>query len=686
MTRTTKIILSVLVAVVVTALAGVLFRRGQPLAFKEVLPQGPLAYVQFSHVKEKGQAVRATDFWQDLRQADFTILRENSSLPPAQKDFLKSLTGKLFDPVLMTVLDEFFGKEFAVAVYPPQTSFSSGGGANDQELNVLAAGIPENIYLVTRPRANAEFLEFLSLWWGEYARDFKTERIPLGDLMLYRVTLPESGVQIGFVRIRDVVVVGLGDNAPRHSAAVYGGEEPPLASDGHYRKSQARALKSSDVNGYVDLEKLILLAKKFSDAVVQREESKKQLSGRFDALRGLESFGISGKWEDIPRMKFDLYVNPDLLAAARAAEMRCPPVKNETLSFVPSDAVGYQWSNCLDFREAWARLKEEVLRSQQRSGRTTSTIDDLEGALGVKIEGDVLPVLGDEMGAYLQDIRTANSSFPVPELAFFVEIADQPGAGRLVAKLDERFAANLKREDYNGVSIAYFVPVPGVTVEPAYCVLGRYFLVAFDRASIKDAVDTLQGRSPSLAASDVFQKVAAPAGNAGHFVQVVRVDQLARKLEEVLDWFDTRLAADAAKKEAFQAGSAKRLAEVVQEIQTKQSELEEVRKQLPALEDTIRGMESRQADAASQHTRLDQLKARAATLGDEIAASRARRAEIENTTRGYERRTQDREKRKKIEENIVKPLLKSFGQIRAAGWQGKWDKDVLESTFTAEVN
>lgn len=693
MTRPTKILLIVLTLVIFLCIAaGIFWWKGKHLAIEDVLPQGALAYVKFSDVQKNWKEASSTNLWQSLRAIDFTRGGQDSHWTQQQKDVLASIREKLSDPAIAVALEQFFGREFAVALYPLSAPSLPSSPLTDKETYTLMRDIFSRFLLVTRLEDKAPFMEFFSQWLGLTAKDMTHEAIPVDGYTLHRVTLPHMEAPISFVYFQDLLVIGIDEPLVRQTIETQRGQTRALASDRHFRRSQQRMLASPEMAGYLDMKELFSYINTLFDALMgPTQEAMKTSLGNgnqratdrdvakakaawqemFRRVAGQDVLGFSGRWENnIARLKFDLYFDEDKLDPLWAETYSCPPARNEALSFVPADVLGYQWSNCLDWEVSWREVKQEVARAQERFAAATSPVEALESALGLNIEEDILPAFADKMGGYLRDIHMGSLS-PVPDLLFFVEVKDIRKVGHIVRKLDERFASSVQQEDYNGISLHYLVSPVGKDIEPAYGILGKYFLIAFNRTTLKDAIDRHQTRLPTLSASEDFRQAVSAGEGQNRFIQFVRVDELIRRLEDVVQWGRARVAAQEAQKAAFQSGSAKRLADVMQEIQDKKKELEDAKKETSALE--VEGAE------------LNQLKERAVKLEEEIAAGAARQKELEEIQRGYDRYLADRKKKDERDKYIVQPLLQSLAFIRLWGMNTTLNNGALESTVFWKV-
>ncbi len=714
-----KTLIIILAAVVVIgAGVGIFLWRAKPLSIEDVLPRGALFYVKFSDVDNNFAAVGSTAFWQNLQTVRWDYLLGKSAFSPHQKELLESVGEKFADPSTAVVFKEFFSQEFALAFYPPLPPATEATEATDPGEIVLLSDkdmynfvrkMFSSVLLVTRARGKGVFVDFLARFL-QYNAKLQPETVDVDGHALHYVTLPGTGTRIGFVNIHDLLVIGIDEGILEQSVRTSRGEVPSLAADAHLRRSRERAMTPSEIDGYWNMAEISAYTDRYLSALIARiegeirdtaapqedspegegnarqnvESIKAWLAERTRLAAGLDVLGISGRWDDMLSLKFDLYFDPDKVDPKKSVTYTCPAAPNATLAFVPADAVFYQWNNCLDLKASWDEITQEVAAAHAGVEDAVTPINALETVLDMNIEEDVLPAFGDEMGGYLKGVR-AGGPFPVPDFLFFVKVGDDAKTRELLTKFEDRFLEHVRQEEYRGVRIGYIVSPAQGDIELAYCVLDQYLLFSLSRAVLKGAIDTSQGRAASLAASDTFKAVHLADDAQNRAVQFIRIDEAAAALQNVLTWAKTRLAAQDAQKEAFQEGSAQRLADVTEEMESQKRELEETRKRIAALGEEIEGLESRQADAAMPRAEQEQSREKVKALEAGIADARARQKELEEIRRGYDRYLVERENRGEIEANVVAPLLKSFMFLKSWGVRTTLKDSAFESNLFLKV-
>ena len=715
---TKKILIIVLVVVVVIgAGVGFFLWRGKALAIEDVLPQGALFYVKFSDVDNNFSAIKSTAFWQSLQTVRWDYLlpigslrEEKGGFSRQQQELLKSIGEKFADSSTAAVLKEFFGQEFALAFYPPATDPQEITILSDKDMYSFVRKMFSNVLLVTRAQGKGIFVDFLARFL-RYDAKLQPETEDVEGYTLHYVTLPGTELRIGFVNIHDLLVIGIDDHILEQSVKTARKEVPSLAADTHLRKSRERATVPSEFDGYWNMAEISAYTGQYLTALIARmeqelrasvvaqghgaaEESesvrqnvesiKAWLAERTRLAAGLDVLGVSGRWDDMLSLKFDLYFDRDKADSQKSMTYGCPAATNATLAFIPADAIFYQWNNCLDLKASWDEIKQEVAVAHAGVADAVTPVNALETVLDMNIEEDVLPAFGDEMGGSLKDIRVG-SLFPVPEFLFFIKIGDEAKTKELLTKFEDRFLEHVRQEEYNGIPVGYVVSPAGGDIELAYCILDKYLLFSLSRPVIKGAIDTYQNRALSLAASDAFKTVHLADHPQSRAIQFIRIDETAAALQNVLTWAKTRQAAQDAQKEAFQKGSAQRLADVKLETESQKQELEETKKLITALNDEIEKLESQQVDAAMQHADLEQSQEKAKALEEGITDAQARQKELEEIRRGYDRYLVERKNRDEIEANVVAPFFKSFMSLKSWGVRTTLETGAFESNVFLKV-
>jgi len=489
------------------------------------------------------------------------------------------------------------------------------------------------------------------------------------------------------VRLNDLIVIGIGEKAARLSVDIFKGHEPSLSKDPQFAKIRNHFLKPSSVVGYLNFvkfmsefkhqgDKLVSLGEKTSGNTNLQDQWEKALA----RMAGLKAFAFSSQLTPNIRIDSRLMFDSNDLDAEYSYIYTCSPSENKTINFTPQKVLGYHWNNCLKLDHYWEQIKKELAKTED----TTSKINDFEAGLGLSVEGDILPAIGDEIGGYIQDIQIGGL-FPIPKFLFFVEVANRSKAEGLLKKLEEQPYIMLQDEDYNGTSIKYIALPVGQDVQPGYAFLGNYLLISTSRNLIKESIDVSGNAALSLKSDPDFKEIDFGLSGKNRSVQFLKVGQVIEKVKGIIGWSNQWMATKDRKAEAFKAGSTKPLEEVKASIVLKEGELDEIREHLILIEDEIWNMESKGLDIGAKQAELDELQDQLASKKEEIIVENERKEGLVNIVGKVDKKSPDSETRKFYLEKVVYPVLDSLKSIKSFGLRTTVSDDAFESSVFLKV-
>ena len=162
----------------------------------------------------------------------------------------------------------------------------------------------------------------------------------------------------------------------------------------------------------------------------------------------------------------------------------------------------------------------------------------LEAGLGLSIEKDIVPVLANEVGAFLSDIDLSGP-FPVLKLTLFAKITDKAAVENIMDGLIKKGNLILNVEDHKGRPVKYVSLPLGTNFQPGYCFLEDYFLISLNRQSLEEAIDASENKSLSLLENEDFQSVDFGLREENNTVSFLDLDLLFTEIEEVCSWLAT---------------------------------------------------------------------------------------------------------------------------------------------------
>lgn len=394
--------------------------------------------------------------------------------------------------------------------------------------------------------------------------------------------------------------------------------------------------------------------------------------------------GLSFKWAKPVRLKFNLFFDPSQLHAELSALYACLPQENTTIAFIPREALAYQWNTCFEPKSLWAQLKSDIEKNIPHQAEAAGPLKEFEQAFGFKIEEEVLPIFGHEIGGYLADIQ-AGGLFPIPQLLFFIRIEDQAKAEDLLNKVLDQPFLPLKQQNHAGIAITSVVLPLGEQLQPSYCFLDHYLLVAVHGQLLKDSINTYQDQSLSLRSSEDFRAVDFGLTGKNRDVQFIKVDRLLKKIEGVIEWANAWAVNQEKQKEAFQSGSEQRLVDIKNDIAQKEQQWTALKERLNLLEGEIWDLKARGLEHSAKQTELEGAKKEVDHLEKDITAAREQQQEYEEIIRGYEKNLPDPALRRFYLDELVYPLLRGLSAINALGGRTTLEKGMFESDVFIQI-
>ena len=643
----------ILVLILVGAEVAYIFRDHLPImqksrSIEEILPTGPLLIISVKDVDTTIQKFAVTKFWQKIQALDYeTILQMAGSKPEEAEMYLK-IGNQLLEPNNRKLLSEFFGREIAIAVYPMKF---------DELTSKVFQEMIGHVTFVTRLKPRAKFAQFITSFMSQTDPDVRVSTAKYKeDYTITSIVGKKSGVAISYVVINDLLVFGVGDGAAKACVNVLTKSRNPLSDDKWYQEAKASALPDAEMFSYLNFYRFINLIK---DQVMASQEKapnrqvfEEHLEKSFRQVRGFQTFGYSSKYDDLIRFKIDVHFNKAQLDPGVAKLYSCPPAGNESLAFIPANAIAYQWNNCYNLNQYWEQSKMDMAEYAKlsKSAKTPEqTVAELEQSLGLSIEKDILPAVGNELGGALLDVKLTEA-FPIPQLLLFMQTPHREKVEKVItALLSKQSELQILNENYQETTIKYFkLPLLVINLEPAYTYLGKYFVLSTDRQLLKQAVDSMKNGS-SLTVNPKLKEVNLDLTGPANSSFFVDFQQLMQKLNGLVDWADQWAANQETKRAAFKTGSQKRLTDLESDLKTQEAELENLRTQL---------RERPATDPTSTPT-IDELKAQIQKKEPEVVGARQKVAELKALVDQYSRPVQSQSDKQMVEA-FIKPMIQAF--------------------------
>ena len=677
------IVIFLCIAVIIGIGIGVLKKTKETrFGVEDILPQDVAVYVQLQDVEKNFQELMSMPIWQAMSKIDFGGLLKRNSVSKQQDILLSLIKNQLSDIVNNPVAKRLFGNEVAVAIYPLDMDL----GLIAHDLKTFNPKVIEKLlsglFLVTRVDADVQFAEFASRFFNQFGSNISQGQVEYKGETIRTITVSNIGIKFGIVRLKDLLVVGIGEKAARVSVDVYKQDTPSLAKDSQFSKNQNKFLEPSSMVSYVNLAKLMEALKaqgsklvSFGGKATEGANLQDQWEKALARMAGFKAFAFSSQLTPIVRADGRLVFDRKALDSEYAPIYTCPSTENKTIGFTPQEVLGYYWSNCFKLDYYWKQVTKEIAQA----GASVSRIGEFEEKIGLSVEKDILPAFGDEVGGYIQDIQVGGL-FPTPKFLFFAEVGDKSKAEKLLQKLEEQPLMMLQEESYGGAVIKYFALPLGQDLQPGYAFLGDYLLVSTSRNLIKKSVDASTNAKLSLVSDPDFKEINFGLTDKNRSIQFSKIGQMVEKVKGIVGWSSRWVAARDQKTEAFKAGSNMPLKEVEASIILKEGELEEIRDRLIVVEDDVWNLETKGEDVSVQQAELEDLRAQLDMKKSEIIVENERKEGLSEIVQGLDKKSLDPESRQFYLEEILYPALDSLKFIKSFGLRNTLNGDAFESS------
>jgi len=679
MKKTVLIIICVLIIIGVGV--GIYFKKKAPVnAINAVLPKEAALYIHMNEVERNLGTLTSLPLWDGIKSINYDLFFEKNVFNAQQKKFIRFIQHDLSEGLTHPVVRKLFGNEVALAAYLPERDLDSifyEMKVNPGALQELLSGV----FIITRIDPEMQFVEFISRFIDQFGSDVIRGETEYKGEIVHTINNPRIGLKFGFVRLDDLLVIGVGEGPARKSIDVFKRDLDSLEQDVQFKKVREGESGSSAVQIYFNFQTVYEVFKQQAEILAAKipdgmggNSAKIQLDASLEKFQGLQGADFTLYLKPKVKFDFNLTFDPAQLSSAFAPIYTCPPTRNETVHFIPKNVLGYQWGNCLKLEHHWVQLQKELLRAD----KPEFNMADFEAKLGFKVREDIIEAFGDEFGGYLSDIEV-NGIFPFPKLLLFVEVKDVAKVNHLMSKLTENPLILPQEKTVNGISIKYFALPFGESIRPGFCFLNNYLLIASSEQLLSESIQALNNSSKSITADSAFKEIDIGFSEPSRNIQFVRVGNLIEKSKKVIEWSRQWMSARNKKTEAFKVGSEKPLKELEERLVKDEAKMEALNNRIAKLEDEIWSLESKEEDAGSQKRELQGVKNQVTSLESEIASDYERKARLLEILGQYEG-AKDQANRQVYFDEIIYPALEGIKSVETFGMRATVEDDRALST------
>ena len=653
---------------------------------EELLPEKPLVYLHASNISANWQKFSTTKLWQGLTAVDYKQLLTKSGATPQEMHTVEEFQKQFSLPAVKDFLGKFFGHEIALVIYP--TEF-------DNLSSQAFMNAASNIFLVTRLEPQAQFSEFLTGVLNPFNKQMTTQRVPYRGYTI-QVMKSADGTNIGYVRIKDMLVVGLGETAARRVLDTIAKGGKSLGKDPAYLQTKTYFIPSADAVGYINFDLFnVVMKEQIGKFAAKNGASAQTLQAQFaegfKQLQGFKAIAYSKKYDDPIQVKFDLLYDKAALHPDVRPIYDCPPQPNATVSLVPAGVIGYQWSGCYNFKFYWEQWQRELKRLTENPKSVASPgeiVASIESMMGLSIEDDILPVLGDEAGGFLTDVNI-QGDFPLPGLVMFVKVTSEEGAQKVIAALLEKQPLiTLRSEDYQKKTIQYVPMSVAEGLTPSYCFINNYLFVATKKENLKQLIDVTQNPTAALPSDKSFQEMNFGLSEKNNSIFFARLDVLFAKLQELIDWSRQFSVKQVSQQEAFIKGSQDRLAEIRASIKKQEADLAQMKANpLPETPSAVVSPEAATGVPTLPGPTAAELERQIAETERIIAAAKDKEKEMEAMLQAMagQKPASTSSSENQFLQELVKPVLKALEAMKSLSGRVTIGENLLETIIYLKI-
>lgn len=708
-----------------------LIKKGNGINIEDVLRQGPMFYAKYSNVEENLNGFYSTQFWKGVSSIDYGGLMEKNNVNAKFISMIESIEKVFSAPSTRFLLNDFFGEEFALVFYPVDLDFSSIVKqmivSPEAEVSTPAHLIEEafsGLVVVTRIKPGIQFIEGMLKMFDPQSEHLAKDMVEYKKHTIHTLIVPEILLSFNFVKIEDLLIVSIKRDALKKCIDVFNKDKPSLLLDPVFQQAKLNSFEGADNFGYLNIGeffsgiednilKFVEQNVKMRKPLLQKnkaayseensvsggdispeelesaeiENVKAEFQNIISKMSGIKSVTFSSRYgEPVSKMKVAVFFNEDELENKMVNAYTCPPDKNRTLRFIPKRVLAYSWMNCFILEDMWEEVKEELSKNARQRGAqsTGDLVEKIEGVLMLNIEDDILAVFDDEIGGCLVDILETGI-FPVPEFVFFFKIKDKDKAASLMGRLTEHPFLILQEEEYLNEAIHYIISPLGEEVQPSYCFLDDYLMIASNKKIIKSSIDAGNDESLSLASNTEFKEIDADLAKKNKAVQFIKIGDISRKLKNVVKWTNNWAFSREKKQEAFKSGAAKRMNDIKDELFERDAEIRKKKKNLAVLENGLAMLNKQGKDTTGREGEIKILNEEILVIQDDVESLRDHEKHLEEVISGYNKQAGVYGKGKIFLDGFIYPFLKACESIPVFSSRENLLKGVIEKTFSWQM-
>jgi hypothetical protein len=481
--RTNAFIAVATVSLIVTYILVLRIETDMPRNMAEIIPETALVYVEQGEGMAALTKFAGSSFWQQVKSLDFSEItaefpRHGKSLATLNNfvDFIKTAQD---DPLL----NELFGKRFALAVLPPPQKAPPS--------LTFADFLKENMVMVTTNENHKEFPEvLLSVSEQDGSRGNITSR-QYGKHRVLRLTTVRKPLFLA--NLYGFSVLSYNERQLRRCIDTVDGETHAIARNDDF---QAVTNNIGAVECF-----FYLPVANTREFLIPLFADNKNILKKLGATDGFSAFGY-GRQNHVAGIKEKFVVR------YQRANIETPagnlldilPIKGSMFSLTTPNPMLYHWSNSADVQRVFTSL---VHAAESDSG-LMNVVNRLETASGIDIK-ELLGLFGQE-SSVIFEAGNGNGPFSAPLGVIFVRVAEQAPLKAALQDLLTSFDIPMHQGQYGGAEYAYWSLSPQDGLCPLYGFWNDLFFFGNSTSLLHRVVDD-ESKALSLLDNARVQKI-----------------------------------------------------------------------------------------------------------------------------------------------------------------------------------
>jgi len=468
-----------------------------------LVPDGPIFFKTSVDFEKVWASISQSNFWKQLTSLKVWEQTEvRAGLENIAQGFSEEVGLELSTENIMSLL----GKEIAFALYAEQ------GEPPQIKAYLLCRGNPKS----TAEEIINKFTNFVKEQAGDEA-EFK-DSVYKGT-KITSVKPAEAPVQFEFGFVDDVLAIGVASAPPELKKIVdlAKGSGNSLADNAQFKRIlDATKMTTGRYAGcvYADMRRFGLLF-----GALEQADLPMAMQPMIQGMKQAYTMPIiMGGTSYIDRgvvMKLVTMPVGEVMDELIQLSLKVPPASGSNISYVPENAIAYLGVNNMpDVEKLWPLLQKQW-EQQGAAAPMNMVFGQIETALGMKLEEDILPWVGTEFAVLFTDLDT-KVGFPYPQFALMGKIKDMPKAkaflqkvNTIIKELTTETGFKFEKSAYksyslNSVTIAMPLPMP-ITLTPAYGIVEDFLIVGSSADLVKQMIDTSKGVGRDLANDAAFK-------------------------------------------------------------------------------------------------------------------------------------------------------------------------------------